>query len=734
MFSQLSLKYRIALVIFILEALMMTTVLWQTLSSSLEATRQLHADNERVMLQLLADLSSSAMLIEELADVQLYFQQVLQQPTVKHVVLADVNDRVVASSNASDVGGPLPPLTDSSDRYWRSQPVVTAAGNLGLLAIEFSNQALVDANTKARNLGIAIAAIGMGTILFVGVVVGYALTRRLDRITGAAQRFAEGNYDAQSGVRGGDELGALGLTFDQMVRDVAQKQRQLSEQSQHIRLLMDSTAEAIYGVDQDGICIFVNPACLSMLGYEDEDQLLGRNVTDILQFKHQTLPATVEQTGPVEKTIRTGQATHSDQSVCQRADGSAFPVEYWAHAMRRGETIVGAVVTFIDITDRKRTEDELKLHRENLELLVAQRTATVQDQAHILNQIHDSVVTTDLDGMVTSWNRGAERLFGYQTTEALGRHISFIYPPQEHEFLAKQVIAPLKAKGEHDVEVRMERKDGEIFSALQSLSMLYDTDGTPKGMVGYSLDITAQKKAEALAIKRADELATLNQELESFSYSVSHDLRAPLRSIDGFSLALMEDYAEKLDDNGKDYLQRVRASAQRMAKLIDDLLELSRMTRSQIKRRTVPLSKYATEIVKNLQENEPQRKVKIDIQPGLKADVDDGLIRIVLQNLLGNAWKYSSTKPNAHIEFGQITQNSESVFFVRDDGVGFDMQYADKLFGAFQRLHKANEFEGTGIGLATVQRIIHRHGGIIWAQSEPDKGATFYFTLPLDDT
>jgi PAS domain S-box-containing protein len=732
MLSTLSLKYRIALVIFALEAVMMTVVLWQTLSSSLDATRQLHADNEKVMLQLLADLSSTALLIEELADVQLYFQQVLQQPTVKRVLLADVNDRVVASSNVADVGGPLPTFRDSSDRYWRSQPVITAAGNLGLLAIEFSNKALVEANIEARNLGVAIAAIGMSIILVVGVVVGYALTRRLDRITGAARRFAEGNYDTQSGVRGGDELGALGLTFDQMVRDVAQKQQQLSEQSQHIRLLMNSTAEAIYGVDRDGICVFVNPACLSILGYDDEEQLLGKNIADIIQFTNpeRVAPPTPN---PVNQTIRTGQPTHSDQSVCQRADDSEFPVEYWAHAMRRDNTVVGAVVTFIDITERRRAEDELKQHRENLEGLVAQRTATVRDQAHILNQIHDSVVTTDLDGMVTSWNRGAERLFGFETSEAMGQHISFIYPPEEHDFLANKIIAPLKAKGEHEVEVKMRRSNGEVFSALQSLSMLYEADGAPKGMVNYSLDITAQKKAEALAIKRADELAALNQELESFSYSVSHDLRAPLRSIDGFSLALLEDYGKQFDSTGTDYLQRVRAAAQRMAKLIDDLLDLSRMSRGQVNREKISLSNIANEIADNMKENEPKRQVKFEIDPNLEAYADASLIRVVLQNLFGNAWKYTSNNAIAHIELGEMPHNSETVFYVRDDGVGFDMQYADKLFGAFQRLHKANEFEGTGIGLATVQRIIHRHGGIIWAQSEPNEGATFYFTLPEDD-
>jgi PAS domain S-box-containing protein len=731
MFPRLSLKYRIALVIFVLEALMMTVVLWQTLSSSLEATRQLHADNEKVMLQLLADLSSTALLIEELADVQLYFQQVLQQPTVIRVVLADVNDRVVASSNVSDVGGPLPKLIDSSDRYWRSQPVITSAGNLGLLAIEFSNQALMEANTKARNLGVAIAAIGMSIILIVGIVVGYALTRRLDRITGAAQHFAEGKYDAQSGVRGGDELGALGLTFDQMVRDVAQKQQQLSQQSEHIRLLMDSTAEAIYGVDSDGVCVFVNPSCLNMLGYEHEEQLLGRNFTNILNLNSPEHPSTA--TNPIEQTIRSGQTIHSDQSVYRRADGSTFPAEYWIHAMRRDNNIVGAVVTFIDITERKHAEDELRQHRENLEELVAQRTATIQDQANILNHIHDSVITTNMEGMVTSWNRGAERLFGYLTDEALEKHISFVFPEVQHEFLENQVITPLKTKGEHDVEVVMLRKSGETFPALMSLSMLRDTEGAPKGMVGYSLDITAQKKAEALAIKRAEELAVLNQELESFSYSVSHDLRAPLRSIDGFSQALAEDYAAQFDDTAKDYLQRVRTAAQRMAKLIDDLLKLSRMTRSKVKRIKLSLSTIANEITNQLQENEPQRQVTFDIESNLYASADAGLIRIVLQNLLGNAWKYTSNNTDAHIVFGKMPHDRETVFFVSDDGVGFDMQYADKLFGAFQRLHKSNEFEGTGIGLATVQRIIHRHGGIVWAKSELDKGATFYFTLPEDE-
>jgi two-component system sensor histidine kinase/response regulator len=224
-------------------------------------------------------------------------------------------------------------------------------------------------------------------------------------------------------------------------------------------------------------------------------------------------------------------------------------------------------------------------------------------------------------------------------------------------------------------------------------------------------------------------LEAANKELESFSYSVSHDLRAPLRSIDGFSQALLEDYADKLDEEGKDHLQRVRASTQRMAELIDDMLNLSRMTRSEMRLEAVNLSTVAKTVAAELQRSQPDRRVEFVIAEGVVANGDSGLLRVVLENLLGNAWKFTGKHSEAKIEFGISLQNGNSAYFVRDNGSGFDMAYAGKLFGAFQRLHDAREFPGTGVGLATVQRVIHRHGGQVWAESEVEKGATFYFTL-----
>lgn len=230
--------------------------------------------------------------------------------------------------------------------------------------------------------------------------------------------------------------------------------------------------------------------------------------------------------------------------------------------------------------------------------------------------------------------------------------------------------------------------------------------------------------------ERTRELEHSNKELEAFNYSVSHDLRAPLRSITGFSRFLIEDHRDQLDETGYDYLKRLRSEAERMGRLIEDMLRLSRLGRQEMHVGMVNLSELAASVLDKLREADPSRSVTGRIQADLQVQGDAPLLGIVLDNLLGNAWKYSSRREHAEIEFGRTEQHGRPVFFVKDNGAGFDMKYADQLFGAFRRLHKSSEFEGTGIGLATVARIIHRHGGSIWAQSEVEKGAVFYFELP----
>lgn len=240
----------------------------------------------------------------------------------------------------------------------------------------------------------------------------------------------------------------------------------------------------------------------------------------------------------------------------------------------------------------------------------------------------------------------------------------------------------------------------------------------------------AQHELEMKVHDRTLQLQAANKELEAFSYSVSHDLRAPLRHINGFSQALLEDYADQLDDVGKGYLREVRGASQEMAQLIDDLLQLARVTRSDLRREPVNLSHIAEEVIAELQKSTVERAVTVKIEAGLMAQGDTHLLRVVLSNLLGNAWKFTSKREQAEIIFGREGEAGEPTYFVRDNGAGFEMAYVNKLFGAFQRLHSAGDFEGTGIGLATVQRVIHRHGGRVWAEGRVNHGATFYFTLP----
>ena len=343
----------------------------------------------------------------------------------------------------------------------------------------------------------------------------------------------------------------------------------------------------------------------------------------------------------------------------------------------------------------------------------------------------------DTEGRVTTWSEGAERIKGYQAEEIIGQHFSKFYTPEAAaQGKPAQELKIAAEQGRYEEEGWRVRKDGSRFWANIVVTALRDKTGQLRGFGKVTRDITERKHTEEQLERQRVELArsnveliAANNELEAFSYSVSHDLRAPLRSIDGFSLALLEDYEEKLDEEGKDSLHRVRAATQRMGVLIDDLLNLSRVTRAEIKLQSVDLSAIGHSIAAELRDAQPQRRMEFCIQEGLQAYADPNLMRIALENLLGNAWKFTSKRDSARIEFGQTNSNGNLVYFIRDDGAGFDRAYADRLFGAFQRLHDKTDFPGTGVGLATVQRIIHRHGGRIWAESAVQKGATFFFTL-----
>jgi PAS domain S-box-containing protein len=557
--------------------------------------------------------------------------------------------------------------------------------------------------------------------------------------------------------------------------DLSQQKRQeaMIASERLARSILDQAAEAMVVCDATGQIIRASQAAHRLCG--GNPLLQPFNTVFPLQ-----LPGASEQTpdGRLSRplgTVLRGEVLHGIETTLARSDGQLLSVRISAAPlMDDAHDVIGCVVTLIDITERRRAEVALQRAAERLELLHAIDRAILA--AHSSEAIAHAALG-HLCTLVCCWRAGLS-LFDFQARQGL---VLATVGRGEARF-APGTRVPLEAYGSRDLATL---QAGQIYAVAEVLTLTSPpatvrtlqaeglrayarvplmwqrqligalnlwADG-PGGFPPESLAM-AREVADLLAVAiqqarlheqvqrhaaelearvaaRTAELAAANHELEAFSYSASHDLRAPLRSLDGFSQALLEDYAHVLNAEGHDYLQRIRGAAQHMAELIDALLSLSRVTRSDLQWETVELSTMAQSIAAELQRQAPTRPVTWVIAEGLTATGDARLLRIVLENLLGNAWKFTAKQPAAQIVFEALALPDEPpVFFVRDNGAGFDMAYAkEKLFGVFQRLHGMREFPGTGIGLATVQRIVHRHGGRIWAEGVVDQGATFYFTL-----
>jgi PAS domain S-box-containing protein len=493
-----------------------------------------------------------------------------------------------------------------------------------------------------------------------------------------------------------------------------QAEKALQESEERFSKAFNTASDAMCIMSSDGgFFLAVNESYVKLSGYS-RDELIGRNPDNLEMWanpgERMRFLTLVKEQGRLEQgefglRIRSG-----EERTC------LFSLEPINIGGKRH-----MIVVVQDVTERNQAETALRLSEEKFSKAFSAS----------LNPI---CILTLNGGKFTEVNDSYLQFTGYSREEIIGRNAAELNLWVNKEE-SRDILKKLLEKGKvFNFEINSRMKSGEIRTALLS-SEIINISGDPC-MILVLTDISERKRAEeklkhtlTSLEQSSTRLEAANKELEAFSYSVSHDLRSPLRSIDGFSQAMLEDYADVLDETGRKYLKRLRNASQKMGELIDGLLKLSRLSRSEMSWEQVDLSSLASEIVSRLQETQPKQKAEISISSGLTASGDPQLLRVLLENLLGNAWKFTAKVPLVKIEFGAVRNGTNKTFFVKDNGAGFDMSYVDKLFGVFQRLHDVTDFPGTGIGLATVRRIINRHGGTVRAEGEVGNGATFYFTL-----
>jgi PAS domain S-box-containing protein len=508
------------------------------------------------------------------------------------------------------------------------------------------------------------------------------------------------------------ERAALAIDSAKLVEELRTANEALGRSESRFRLLAESGMLGIVQSNRAGLIVDANAAFLETIGYTRHDLAEGKIQSDLIN-----VPDRGRTDAEPLARLDTEGFTKPWEKVLVRKDGSIVPVLVGVTL----DPASGERVAFVlDLTEQRRAE-------------VAMHESDTRKRA-VMDAALDAIVLMDQNGVITDFNAAAERTFGYAQHEVVGRSLAeMLVPPslrEQHSSGLRRYLETGEARviGKR-IELTAMRKGGELFPA--ELAIVRTGSHGAAIFTSYIRDITErQKAAEAAMLRRSKEAAEeANTELEAFSYSVAHDLRAPLRAINGFSAAVLEDSAESLDAPAKANLERVTSAATRMAQLIDALLSLARLTRTEPRREPIDLGELGRRAIEQLRGNEPARLVDFAVEGDLATSGDTSLLRALLDNLLGNAWKFTNKQARATIALGRCAGDGVPTYFVRDNGAGFDMTYADKLFTPFHRLHSVSEFEGTGIGLATVQRIVRRHGGRVWAESELGRGTTFFFTL-----
>lgn len=590
-----------------------------------------------------------------------------------------------------------------------------------ILALNFPTDEAYAPMYRTRQYLLGGIVAGTLAMLAIAWLVMKRLTAPLETITRhVATLPGKSGSDKFITVATGDEIGTLAHAFNGMLVALDKQQKALQESERNFRALAETPSDGMLVISGDGAFAYANYRIAEITGYSIEE-LLQRGIRDLA---HQDdYPRLKER---FNRIIAWEEVPRQYETRMIRKDGSEVPVEVTSSlTIWEGESADLVVVR--DITERRQMEKAL---RESYTLL--QKTFASLNEAVFIVQTNTRIIE--------DCNITAEKMFGYTRDELIGACTSCLHVTAEMScWFGSEMMRSYGEKGFFETIFQMKRKDGTAFASEHFVTPIHDDAGKIVSHVCVVRDISERKRTEDEISnlnrdlqRRATELAAANRDLEAFGYSLSHDLKSPLTGIYSAAQALAEVYTEHLDETGRYFIDGIRASCERMEEIINAVLLLSRISRSELQHDEIDLSACARGILLRLRMEEPCRTVTWTIAPEVKAVGDPRLVKSVLENLLGNAWKYTRKTPDAHIEIGTILHGGEEAYFVRDNGAGFSMVDADKLFKPFQRLHRDGEFEGTGIGLATVQRIIQRHGGRLWGVGTPGEGAAFYFTLPTN--
>jgi PAS domain S-box-containing protein len=729
------LAIRTKLMVLLTGVLALALVLERTISSMLDARvfRASLVERHSALAEVLGTNCTAALDFDDPKAAQQVLSSLHREPSVIQATLFDRRGKVFVtyaapgqSSAVRSEPGTGYYFTDKELHLF--QPITRENETIGTVYLRVSTAGFLTQLQRHLWISAGVAIGSLGITILLAFQLQRLVSRPILRLVRAMQSVsAEGNFGIRVPKESQDELGILCDGFNAMLGNIEERERALSQSEERFRAFFELSAMGMAEVDPvSGRFLRVNARFCGLTDYSAAELLT-------MSFAQLTHPEDRDaDLAAYQRMVRREQAEYSSEKRYIRKDGHIIWVQVTAALIHDPEGRPARSIGVIqDVTERRRAVEALQTSE-------ARKTAIVETAL-------DAIITIDHEGSISEYNPAAEKIFGYRKADVLGQRMAELIVPPSLRAAHYEGFARCLATGEGPVlnrrlELTGMRADGSEFPVELSITA-FATGGAPM-FTAHLRDITERKRVEEeirtlnaeleeRVRQRTAQLEAANKELEAFSYTVSHDLRAPLRGIDGFSGKLLRDFAAQLPPEAVRQLGRVRANAVKMGQLMDDLLTFSRLGRQPLRKQTVTPADLVRQALEDLRSEYEGRHVDIRVGDLPPCQGDPALLKQVFVNLIGNAVKYSRKRDPAVIEIGsqESDRPGEHIYFVKDNGVGFDMQHVGKLFNVFQRLHRAEDYEGTGVGLAIVQRIIQRHGGRVWAEAEVDKGATFFFTL-----